>query len=78
MKTLLKTIVSCVFLTGVLSGLTHAKEQINLQMADESVSFPEVKKSYLDGQTMSKITLEMRKEISIQNTSKEKEEYMLG
>lgn len=44
MKTLLKTIVSCVFLTGVLSGLTHAKEQINLQMADESVSFPEVKK----------------------------------
>ena len=48
MKTLLKTIVSCVFLTGVLSGLTHAKEQINLQMADESVYFPEVKKSYLD------------------------------
>ena len=44
MKTLLKTIVSCVFLTGVLSGLTHAKEQINLQMADESVYFPEVEK----------------------------------
>lgn len=48
MKTLLKTIVSCAFLIGALSGLTHAKEQINLQMADKAVHFPEMKKSYLD------------------------------
>jgi len=48
MKNLLKTIVSCAIFSGTLCSTANAMEQIDLILADASVKFPEVKKSYLN------------------------------
>ncbi|MDV2469100.1 OmpA family protein [Acinetobacter chinensis] len=48
MKTVLTQLAGCALSLLAISTTASASEQLNLQMADESIHFPAVKKSYLD------------------------------
>lgn len=48
MNTIFKKLAYCTILGLALHGQTYAAEQLSIQAADESVEFPEIKRSYLD------------------------------
>ena len=48
MKTRFEKLAYCTILGFALSGQSYAAEQLAIQKADDSVEFPEIKRSYLD------------------------------